>query len=330
MAIFTNCESATRRDCLRLGLGALIGGGLVDALRLRGAGGDRRRPADELHPDLDGRRAEPLRDLRPQAGRARARSAGKFDADRDQGPRHPVLRAHEAAGGDRRQARDRPLDPPRPGEPRGGQSLHDDRRPDRGSRSAAGRSSASTRAWARSRRTSAGARAACRLISRCPSMSRSGGPNFLGAKYAPFVVPDDPNSTSFRVRDVAPPARPEPTNASRSSPRPPRRRRPLPAIRRQGRGRPGRGPRRLLRAGLRPDVVAARPSGRSTSADEPDKVRDAYGRNAFGQRCLLARRLVEAGVPFVTLNEGGWDHHVRHLRRPTTSGCPPSSRRSPR
>src|SRR5436305_357703 len=38
-----------------------------------------------------------------------------------------------------------------------------------------------------------------------PSMSRSGGPNFLGAKYAPFVVPDDPNSASFRVRDVAPP-----------------------------------------------------------------------------------------------------------------------------
>ncbi len=36
-----------------------------------------------------------------------------------------------------------------------------------------------------------------------PRMSRSGGPNFLGAKYAPFVVSDDPNSASFRVRDVA-------------------------------------------------------------------------------------------------------------------------------
>src|SRR6056297_634213 len=35
-----------------------------------------------------------------------------------------------------------------------------------------------------------------------PSMSRSGGPNFLGAKFAPFVVPDDPNRDSFRVRDV--------------------------------------------------------------------------------------------------------------------------------
>ena len=36
MAIPTNCESVTRRDCLRLGLGALFGGGLIDALRLRG------------------------------------------------------------------------------------------------------------------------------------------------------------------------------------------------------------------------------------------------------------------------------------------------------
>src|SRR5262245_34696527 len=36
MAVHTNCESITRRDCIKLGLGALIGGGLIDALRLRG------------------------------------------------------------------------------------------------------------------------------------------------------------------------------------------------------------------------------------------------------------------------------------------------------
>ena len=36
-----------------------------------------------------------------------------------------------------------------------------------------------------------------------PEMTRSGGPNFLGAQYAPFVVPDDPNKDDFRVRDVA-------------------------------------------------------------------------------------------------------------------------------
>ncbi len=42
---------------------------------------------------------------------------------------------------------------------------------------------------------------------------------------------------------------------------------------------------------------------------ESDKVRDAYGRNAFGQRCLLARRLVERGVRFVQLYDTNWDHH---------------------
>jgi hypothetical protein len=42
---------------------------------------------------------------------------------------------------------------------------------------------------------------------------------------------------------------------------------------------------------------------------EPDKLRDEYGRNAAGQRMLLARRLAESGVRFVSLTYGGWDHH---------------------
>jgi uncharacterized protein (DUF1501 family) len=44
------------------------------------------------------------------------------------------------------------------------------------------------------------------------------------------------------------------------------------------------------------------------SAEDP-ATRDRYGRTAIGQSCLLARRLVEAGVTFVTVVEGGWDHH---------------------
>ena len=44
-------------------------------------------------------------------------------------------------------------------------------------------------------------------------------------------------------------------------------------------------------------------------SDEPAKLRDEYGRNTAGQRMLLARRLVEAGVRFVSLTYGGWDHH---------------------
>lgn len=51
---------------------------------------------------------------------------------------------------------------------------------------------------------------------------------------------------------------------------------------------------------------------------EPAKLRDAYGRNAFGQGCLLARRLVEQGVPFVEVTLGGWDTHTENFERVQT------------
>lgn len=44
-------------------------------------------------------------------------------------------------------------------------------------------------------------------------------------------------------------------------------------------------------------------------SNEPDKLRDEYGRNDAGARMLLSRRLVEAGVRFVSMTYGGWDHH---------------------
>ena len=42
---------------------------------------------------------------------------------------------------------------------------------------------------------------------------------------------------------------------------------------------------------------------------EPAAVKARYGENGFGRGCLMARRLVEAGVPFVEVNLGGWDNH---------------------
>lgn len=140
-----------------------------------------------------------------------------------------------------------------------------------------------------------------------PNMSRSGGPNFLGARHAPFVVPDDPNRSSFRVRDVTiPRGLTEGRFESRQ------------AIRAQV--------DRMLRI---TDAAAGDPvlagddffaqslqlisSPRAQAAfdihQEPGPIRTAYGRHPFGQRALLARRLVSAGVPFVTLYFGGWDHH---------------------
>lgn len=141
-----------------------------------------------------------------------------------------------------------------------------------------------------------------------PNMSRSGGPNFLGARHAPFIVPDDPNRSGFRVRDVTIPT--GLTDARFESRQ---------EIRRQIDKM-----QRLTDAAIADPVVAADEfysQGmqilQSTEAQaafdiqsEPGDVRDAYGRNSFGQRALLARRLVGAGVPFVTLYFGGWDHHT--------------------
>lgn len=47
--------------------------------------------------------------------------------------------------------------------------------------------------------------------------------------------------------------------------------------------------------------------------EEDEKLRERYGRNDFGASCLVARRLVEQGVPYVTINYNGWDTHKKHF-----------------
>mgnify|MGYP005848237413 CR=1 FL=1 len=49
-------------------------------------------------------------------------------------------------------------------------------------------------------------------------------------------------------------------------------------------------------------------------SQEPDELRNRYGRNTFGQSCLVARRLVEKGVPYITINYKGWDTHKQHFQ----------------
>ncbi len=50
-------------------------------------------------------------------------------------------------------------------------------------------------------------------------------------------------------------------------------------------------------------------------SQEKDDLRERYGRNTFGQSCLVARRLVERGVPYVTINyRGGWDTHKQNFQ----------------
>jgi Protein of unknown function (DUF1501) len=141
-----------------------------------------------------------------------------------------------------------------------------------------------------------------------PSMSRSGGPNFLGAKYAPFVVSDNPNSDSFRVRDVA---LPQGLTAERFLDRQAIRKQVdhLKRISDETAGDPVVALDSFYEQGHQ-IITSAEAQAAFDIHAEPKATRDKYGRDGFGQRALLARRLVEAGVPFVTLYEGGWDHHT--------------------
>jgi len=49
-------------------------------------------------------------------------------------------------------------------------------------------------------------------------------------------------------------------------------------------------------------------------SQEKDDLRERYGRNTFGQSCLAARRLIERGVPYITINYKGWDTHKQHFQ----------------
>jgi Protein of unknown function (DUF1501) len=141
-----------------------------------------------------------------------------------------------------------------------------------------------------------------------PDMTRSGGANFLGAKHAPFVVPDDPNRKEFKVRDVT-----IPSNLAEG--RFESRQEILKSIDRMQRfhdktaGDPSVAADEFFSQSLQ---IISSPAAQAAFDihREPEDIRDKYGRNPFGQQALLARRLVEAGVPFITINQGGWDHHT--------------------
>jgi hypothetical protein len=49
-------------------------------------------------------------------------------------------------------------------------------------------------------------------------------------------------------------------------------------------------------------------------SQEKNELRDRYGRNTFGQSCLMARRLVERGVPYIIINHKGWDTHKQNFQ----------------
>jgi hypothetical protein len=88
-----------------------------------------------------------------------------------------------------------------------------------------------------------------------------------------------------------------------------------------GKDHPGAPPRSHLAAYERAVQLMRTGGGKAFNLDEEkDSLRDAYGRNLFGQGCLLVRRLVERGVPFVEVTLGGvsggalgWDTHAQNF-----------------
>jgi hypothetical protein len=129
---------------------------------------------------------------------------------------------------------------------------------------------------------------------------------YLGGRYESFKA-GDPNHPNFKVNDVTPV---EPITDRRLE----RRRSLLQAV--DGLARDVEGNDQIATY----DEFSQRAAAMVLSSDvraafairqESDRLRDRYGRNTFGQSALLARRLIEHGVRFVTVSFGGWDHHSK-------------------
>ncbi len=308
MTSWRNCEGFTRRDCLQLGLGTLLGGGLTGVLRAAAqtpAADVPRRQADScilIWMDGGPTHYETF-DPKPDAP---AEIRGEFEAIPTKLPgvcfsqylprlasladRIAVIRSIRHNEGNHGAGNHYMMTGAPPRIPVGCGafvSFH----PSMGSVIASER----------------GAPAGLPAYFSLPGMTRSGGPNFLGAKFAPFIVSDDPNRPDFRVRDVAlPRGLTDGQFADRKQLRQEVDR--MVRINDPAAGDPVVALDEFYQQGYELVTSPAAQAAFDISR-EPDAVRDRYGRNGFGQRALLARRLVEAGVPFITLNEGGWDHH---------------------
>jgi hypothetical protein len=136
---------------------------------------------------------------------------------------------------------------------------------------------------------------------------QGGTPGILGLEHGPFEIHAEANVDKFSVRDITPPLN---IDLGRID----RRRDILAKI-----------DRLQKRADVQPIAFDAMDEHYKTAfsmitapetkrafdiGSEEAGLRDQYGRTPFGQRLLLARRLVESGVRFVTVSDPGWDHHL--------------------
>jgi hypothetical protein len=148
-------------------------------------------------------------------------------------------------------------------------------------------------------------------------------PGFLGSRYAPLVIDQDLTASTVRVQAVA-------AAADVPPPRMKSRRRLLAELDYQRRTLDHAAEIGSFDAHQRRALHLLTGSATTRAFDlvsEPDAVRQQYGRTAFGQRCLLARRLAEAGVPVINVHycltpEGSWDTHGKHFPQMKDTLCP--------
>ena len=139
----------------------------------------------------------------------------------------------------------------------------------------------------------------------------STGPGFLGMSWAPFVV-----QASGQVPNLAPKVQ-EGRFARRMAA--------LEMVEtnfsRQNRGQAAKDHADVLTKSV--EMLTSDQLAAFDVQQEPEAIRERYGSSGFGRSCLLARRLVEAGVPFIEVDFGGWDNHqnifatLRDNRLPT-------------
>jgi hypothetical protein len=144
-----------------------------------------------------------------------------------------------------------------------------------------------------------------------PCFLRSGGPAFLGPSCAPFVIEADPAAPEFAVRDVV---LPEGVTSDRAV----RRRDALRELNRFERsvedvGRDVRALDTFYDKAYRLMTSSAAKEAFDLKR-EKERVRQRYGMTSLGQCCLLARRLVEAGCRFVSVENGHWDTHRENTK----------------
>lgn len=132
---------------------------------------------------------------------------------------------------------------------------------------------------------------------------------FLDERYSPLVTGGNPNAARFIVDGFVPPGGLKPEELSRR----------FELLEKVDTfGRSPLGPitefADFEQAGKRARKIVEGEAAKVFDLNqESAEMRERYGRNILGQSCLIARRLVEAGVPYITINAQGWDTHKRHF-----------------